>query len=91
MPPEIQLGKTALRTIAVRLAKMRAMEKIILELLNKRFPGFEEEARAALRAEWKANKQAHIYLASSLLERSEDDAYIDVQAQEISPKRNPPQ
>ena len=80
----------ALRTIAIRLAKMRAMEKIILELLDKRFPGFEEEARAILHREWKANKQAHIYLATSLLERTEENAYIDVETKDISSKGNPP-
>jgi len=90
MPPEIQLGKTALRTIAIRLAKMRAMEKIILELLDKRFPGFEKEARDTLHREWKANKAAHIYLASTLLERTEEEDYIDVQPQDISSKGNPP-
>jgi hypothetical protein len=90
MQPDIRLGKTALRTIAVRLAKMQAMEKIVLELLDKRFPGFEEEARAIFREEWKANKQAHIYLASTLLEQTEENAYIDVQAEDISSKRNPP-
>ena len=90
MPPDIRFGKTALRAIAIRLAKMQAMEKIILELLDKRFPGFEEEARATLRAEWKANKRAHIYLASALLEKTEENAYIDVQTEDISTKGNPP-
>jgi hypothetical protein len=91
MPPDISLGKSALRTIAIRLAKMRAMEKIILELLDKRFPGFEKEARAILDQEWKANKAAHIYLASTLLERTEEDAYIDVQTKDVSSKGNPPE